>query len=98
MSLVEIIIGSKLFLQNIFCQIISYALLEHFLLTNALSVWKVKGEGCPPQLLDNCNAQHVLSKYSKSPMGKIMVQNKNHHVNYIYSLFVSVYVVQISTL
>jgi len=27
-----------------------------------------------------------------------MVQNKSHHVNYTYSLFVSVYVVQVSTL
>ena len=61
MRLVERIIGSELFLQIIFCQIISYALLEHFLLTNALSVCKVKGEGRQLQLFDNCNAQHVLS-------------------------------------
>lgn len=46
MSFVERIIGYELFLQKMFCQIISYALLEHFLLTNALSVCKVKVEGC----------------------------------------------------
>jgi len=45
MSVVERIIGSELFLQKMFCQIILYALLEHFLLTSALSVCKVKGEG-----------------------------------------------------
>lgn len=61
MSLVERIIGSVLFLQKFFCHIISYALLEHFLLTNALSACKVKGEGCQSQLFDKCNAQNVLS-------------------------------------
>jgi hypothetical protein len=61
MSLVERIIGSELFLQKIVCQIISYALLEHFVLTNALSVCKIKGKGHQSQQFDNCNTQHVLS-------------------------------------
>jgi len=61
MSLVERISGSELLLQKIFRQIISYVLLEHFLLTNVLSVCKIKGEGRQSQLSDNCNTQHVLS-------------------------------------
>jgi hypothetical protein len=96
---VERNIRSELLLQKFFCQIISYTLLESFLLTNALSVCKVKGEGCKSQLsLINVICNMFSPKYSKPPLDNIMVLNKNHHVNYIYSLSGSVYVVQISTL
>jgi len=70
MSLVERIIGSELFLKTTFCQIISCALLEHFLLTYALSVCKIKCEGRQSQLFDNCNARHVLSQVQQVTKGQ----------------------------
>jgi hypothetical protein len=100
----ERITGPELLLQKNFCQINSYALLEHLLQANALSVYKVKDEGRQSQL--SFMLYYYISlmrnmfqlKYNKPPSEGIWVPNKSHHVNYIDSHLMLVYIVEISTL